>query len=64
MTGGAAYKRKLLTDEAIEAMQSRHLKERCDPILLPEDRDIARVIARAPSLSPHLIPAAPLPAWR
>jgi integrase/recombinase XerD len=35
----------------------RRLKERRDPIVLPEDRDIERVIARAPGLFAHLIRA-------
>ncbi len=43
---------------ALEAMQSRRMKERRDPIVLPEDPDIERVIARAPGLFKHLIRAA------
>ncbi|KMO18542.1 tyrosine-type recombinase/integrase [Methylobacterium indicum] len=49
---------------ALEAMQSRRLKERRDPIVLPEDRDIERVIARAPGLFAHLIRAALLTGCR
>jgi integrase/recombinase XerD len=49
---------------ALEAMRSRRLKERRDPIVLPEDRDIERVIARAPGLFAHLIRAALLTGCR
>lgn len=49
---------------ALDAMRSRRLKERRDPIVLPEDRDIERVIARAPGLFKHLIRAALLTGCR
>ncbi|QRE76520.1 site-specific integrase [Methylobacterium aquaticum] len=49
---------------ALEAMQSRRMKERRDPIVLPENPDIERVIARAPGLFKHLIRAALLTGCR
>lgn len=49
---------------ALEAMQSRRMKERRDPIVLPEDRDIERVIARAPGNFKLLIRAALLTGCR
>lgn len=49
---------------ALEAMQSRRMKERRDPIVLPEDRDIATAIARAPGNMKFLIRAALLTGCR
>ncbi|TGD98065.1 tyrosine-type recombinase/integrase [Methylobacterium nonmethylotrophicum] len=49
---------------ALDAMRSRRMKERRDPIVLPEDRDIERVISRAPGLFKHLIRAALLTGCR
>lgn len=49
---------------ALEAMQSRRLKERRDPIVLPEDRDITTAIARAPGNFKFLIRAALLTGCR
>ncbi|WP_162596326.1 tyrosine-type recombinase/integrase [Methylobacterium sp. 17Sr1-1] len=49
---------------ALEAMRSRRMKERRDPIVLPEDRDIERVIARAPGNFKLLIRAALLTGCR
>lgn len=49
---------------ALEAMRSRRMKERRDPIVLPEDADIERVIARAPGNFKFLIRAALLTGCR
>lgn len=49
---------------ALEAMQSRRMKERRDPIVLPEDRDIATAVARAPGNLKFLIRAALLTGCR
>lgn len=49
---------------ALEAMQSRRMKERRDPIVLPEDRDIAMAVERAPGNFKHLIRAALLTGCR
>ncbi|MCJ2127685.1 tyrosine-type recombinase/integrase [Methylobacterium sp. E-045] len=49
---------------ALEAMQSRRMKERRDPIVLPEDRDIAMAVERAPGNFKFLIQAALLTGCR
>ena len=49
---------------ALEAQQSRRMKERRDPIVLPEDRDIETAIARAPGNLKFLIRAALLTGCR
>ncbi|AWB21188.1 site-specific integrase [Methylobacterium currus] len=49
---------------ALEAMRSRRMKERRDPIVLPEDSDIERVIDRAPGNFKLLIRAALLTGCR
>lgn len=49
---------------ALEAMQSRRMKERRDPIVLPEDRDIAIAVDRAPGNLKFLIRAALLTGCR
>jgi integrase/recombinase XerD len=49
---------------ALDAMQSRRMKERRDPIVLPEDRDIATAVARAPGNLKFLIRAALLTGCR
>ncbi|BAQ44340.1 tyrosine-type recombinase/integrase [Methylobacterium aquaticum] len=49
---------------ALDAMRGRRMKERRDPIVLPEDAEIERVIARAPGLFKHLIRAALLTGCR
>lgn len=49
---------------ALEAQQSRRMKERRDPIVLPEDRDIETAITRAPGNLKFLIRAALLTGCR